>query len=118
MSSKCVLCDHTHTHNTPITHTHNTPITHTPHPHTYTHHTHTPYTHHTHTHTHTIHTYTHHTHTPHTHHTHIHTPYTHTFFPSVKKRLTQKIPIFPELTTMLTGHGNIKSYLYRLGLLD
>ena len=40
------------------------------------------------------------------------------FFPSVRKRLTQKIPIFPELTTMLTGHGNIKSYLYRLGLLD
>ena len=40
------------------------------------------------------------------------------FFPSVKKRLTQKIPIFPELTTMVTGHGNIKSYLYRLGLTD
>ena len=40
------------------------------------------------------------------------------FPPSVRKRLTQKIPIFPELTTMLTGHGNIKSYLYRLGLTD
>jgi len=40
------------------------------------------------------------------------------FFPSVKKRLTKKIPIFPELTTLLTGHGNIKSYLYRLGLTD
>ena len=40
------------------------------------------------------------------------------FFPSVRKRLTQKIPIFPLLTTMLTGHGNIKSYLYRLGLTD
>ena len=40
------------------------------------------------------------------------------FFPSVKKRLTQKIPIFPELTTLLTGLGNIKSYLYRLGLTD
>jgi len=40
------------------------------------------------------------------------------FFPSVKKRLTQKIQIFPELTTLLTGHGNIKSYLYRLGLTD
>ena len=38
------------------------------------------------------------------------------FFPSVRKRLTQKIPIFPELTIMLTGHGNIKSYLYRLVL--
>ena len=40
------------------------------------------------------------------------------FFPSVKKRLTQKIPIFPELTTLLTVHGNIKSYLYTLGLTD
>ena len=43
---------------------------------------------------------------------------TQAFFPSEKKRLTQKIPIFPELTTLLTGHGNIKSYLYRLGLTD
>ena len=40
------------------------------------------------------------------------------FFPSVRKRLTQKIPIFPELTTMLTGHGKIGSYLYRFGLTD
>jgi len=40
------------------------------------------------------------------------------FLPSVRKRLTQKIPIFPEFTTMVTGHGNIKSYLYRLGLTD
>ena len=29
-----------------------------------------------------------------------------------------KIPIFPELSTLLTGHDNIKSYLYRLGLTD
>ena len=36
----------------------------------------------------------------------------------MKKRLTQKIPIFPELTTLLSGHGNMKSYLYRLGLID
>jgi len=40
------------------------------------------------------------------------------FFPSVRKRLTQKIPVFPELTSMLTGHGKIGSYLYRLGLTD
>ena len=40
------------------------------------------------------------------------------FFPSVKKRLTQKIPIFPELTTLLTGQGNMKAYLYRLGQTD
>jgi len=39
-------------------------------------------------------------------------------FPSVKKMLTQKIPTFPELTTLLTGHGNINSYLYRLGQTD
>ena len=36
----------------------------------------------------------------------------------VKKRLTQKIRIFPESTTLLSGHGNIKSYLYRLGLTE
>jgi len=40
------------------------------------------------------------------------------FFPSVKKRLTHKIPIFPELTTLITGHGKINSYLYRFGLTD
>jgi len=40
------------------------------------------------------------------------------FFLSVKKRLTEKIPIFPELTSLLSGYGNIKSYLYRLGVTD
>ena len=40
------------------------------------------------------------------------------FLPSVKKWLTEKIPIFPELTTLQTGHGNIKAYLYRLGQTD
>jgi ribonuclease HI len=30
------------------------------------------------------------------------------FFPSVRKRLRQKIPIFPEFTTMLTGHGKLR----------
>ncbi|MCL2611434.1 MAG: hypothetical protein FWE02_07160 [Defluviitaleaceae bacterium] len=29
------------------------------------------------------------------------------FLPSVRKRVTQKITIFPELTTMLSGHCNI-----------
>ena len=38
--------------------------------------------------------------------------------PSPKKRLTQKIRIFLELTILLSGHGNIKSYLFRLGLTD
>jgi len=34
----------------------------------------------------------------------------------VRKRLTQKIQILPELTNLLKGHGNIKSYSHRLGL--
>ena len=40
------------------------------------------------------------------------------FFPLVRNRIRQKIPVFPELTTMLTGHGKIRSYLYRFGLTD
>jgi len=40
------------------------------------------------------------------------------FFPSVRNRLRQKFPIFPEFTTMLTGHGKLRSYLYRFGLTD
>jgi hypothetical protein len=40
------------------------------------------------------------------------------FFPSVRNRLRQKIPIFPEFTTMLTGHGKLRSYLHRFGLTD
>jgi len=40
------------------------------------------------------------------------------FFPSVGSRLLQKIPIFPELTTLLTGHGKTSSYLYTFGLID
>ena len=40
------------------------------------------------------------------------------FFPTVRNRLDKVIPIFPELTTMLTGHGKLKSYLYRFGLTD
>ena len=33
------------------------------------------------------------------------------FPPSVRKRVTQKIPIFPGLATMLTGHGK-KNHTY------
>ena len=40
------------------------------------------------------------------------------FFPSVRNRIKQKIPVFPELTTMLTGHGKIRSHVYRFGLRD
>ena len=38
------------------------------------------------------------------------------FFPSVRNRLRQKIPLFPEFTTMVTGHGKLRSYLYRFRL--
>jgi len=40
------------------------------------------------------------------------------FSPSVRNRLRQKIPIFPEFTTMVTGHGKLGSYLHRFGLID
>jgi ribonuclease HI len=40
------------------------------------------------------------------------------FFLSVRNRLRQKIPIFPEFTTVVTGHGKLKSYFYRYGLTD
>jgi len=40
------------------------------------------------------------------------------FFPSVRNRLRQKIPIFSEFATMVTGHGKLRSYLHRFGLTD
>jgi hypothetical protein len=40
------------------------------------------------------------------------------FFPSVRNRPQQKIAIFPEFTTLVTGHGKIISYFYRFGLTD
>ena len=39
-------------------------------------------------------------------------------FPSVRNRLRQKIPIFPEFATVVTGHGKLRSYLHRFGLID
>jgi hypothetical protein len=38
------------------------------------------------------------------------------FFPSVRNRLRQKIPIFPEFVT-ITGHGKLRLYLHRFGLI-
>ena len=38
------------------------------------------------------------------------------FFPSVRNRLLQKIPIFLVFTTVVTGHGKLRSYLHRFGL--
>ena len=40
------------------------------------------------------------------------------FSPSVRNRLLQKIPLFPELTTILAGHGKTSSYLHRFGLIE
>jgi hypothetical protein len=39
------------------------------------------------------------------------------YFPIVAERLNIKISTDQYLTTMLTGHGNIKSYLYRFKLI-
>jgi hypothetical protein len=43
---------------------------------------------------------------------------TRVFFPSVRSRLRKEIPVFPEFTTMVTGHGKLTSYLQRFGLID
>jgi hypothetical protein len=40
------------------------------------------------------------------------------FFLSVSNRLRQKIPVFPEFTTMVIGHGKLRPYLHRCGLID
>jgi len=40
------------------------------------------------------------------------------FFPSVRNRLLKIIPVFPELTTILTGHVKTGSYLHRFGIID
>jgi hypothetical protein len=40
------------------------------------------------------------------------------FFSSVRNILRQKIPIFPEFATMVTGHGKLRSYLHRFGITD
>jgi ribosomal protein L30/L7E len=40
------------------------------------------------------------------------------FFPSVRNRLGQKVPVFQEFVTIITEHAKIRSYLHRLGLTD
>jgi hypothetical protein len=40
------------------------------------------------------------------------------FFPLVEQRLKMKIPITPEFTAIVTGHGKTKSYLHRFKLAD
>ena len=40
------------------------------------------------------------------------------YFPKVEKRLHTKIYLTQNLTTMVTGNGNIKSYLHRFKIID
>jgi len=41
------------------------------------------------------------------------------FFPvSEEYTTTKKNPVFPEFTTILTGHGEIRSHFHRFGLTD
>jgi hypothetical protein len=40
------------------------------------------------------------------------------FFPLVRNRLREKIPIFPEFTVLVTEHGKLRSYLHRFGITD
>ena len=40
------------------------------------------------------------------------------FLPSVEQRLQSNLPISPEFTAIVTGHGKTKSYLHRFGFLD
>ena len=43
---------------------------------------------------------------------------TKSFFPSVAQRLKLKINPSPNYTTLITGHGNIKSYLHKFKIID
>ena len=49
---------------------------------------------------------------------HTHTHITKAFFPRVEERLSRKLYTNQALTTILTGHGNIKAYLYRFKIID
>ena len=40
------------------------------------------------------------------------------FFPTVEQRIKLKIPVTPEFTAIVTGHGKTKSYLHRFKLID
>jgi hypothetical protein len=45
-------------------------------------------------------------------------PITKLFSPKIADRLKSKINVTPNFTTMATGHGNIKSYLYKYKILQ
>jgi hypothetical protein len=40
------------------------------------------------------------------------------FFPTVEQRLKLRIPITPEFTNIVSGHGKTKAYLKRFSLTD
>jgi len=40
------------------------------------------------------------------------------FFPSVERRLAVNLHLSPNVTTIMSGHGNIRSYLHRLKIID
>jgi hypothetical protein len=40
------------------------------------------------------------------------------YFPVVTGRLKMKINITPKFTTMVTGHGNVRSYLHRFKVIE
>ena len=40
------------------------------------------------------------------------------FFPSLRNRLRQKIPVFSEFVRMTRGQGKLRSYLHRFVLID
>ena len=40
------------------------------------------------------------------------------YFPKIADRLKLKINVTPNFTTMVTGRGNIKSYLYKYKIID
>jgi len=40
------------------------------------------------------------------------------YFPEIRERLHTKINLTQNFTTMVAGHGNIKSYLHRFKIID
>jgi hypothetical protein len=40
------------------------------------------------------------------------------YFPKIADRLKIKINVTPNFTTLVTGHGNIRSYLYKYRIID
>ena len=43
---------------------------------------------------------------------------TKSFFPKIPDRLKMRISVTPNFTTLITGHGNIKTYLYKYKIID